>query len=94
MDHMIWPSRTSYFSSMAFVLGEQRSEIKTKNLRTGTRNLEFQDGEDVDGFKQSGNSLKATALMIARIVYVCKTVAMIFRVIKRPQHVPVKQKMI
>ena len=36
------------FSSIAFVLGEQTSGIETRSLRTGTRNLEIQDGEDVD----------------------------------------------
>ena len=50
-------------------------------------------GDEIIRFEQFGNSFKATVLMVARIVYVCKTVAMISRVIKRPQHVPVKQKM-
>ena len=33
---------------MVFVLGEQTSGIETRSLRTGTRNLKIQDGEDVD----------------------------------------------
>ena len=33
---------------MAFVLGKQTSEMKTKSLRTSIRNLEIQDGEEVD----------------------------------------------
>ena len=33
---------------MVFVLDEQTSKIKSRILRTKTRNLEIQDGEDVD----------------------------------------------
>ena len=34
--------------SIAFVLCEQKSGIKTRSLRTGTRDLEIQGNEDVD----------------------------------------------
>ena len=39
---------------MAFVLGEQISEIKTKSPRTGTRNLKIPNGEDVDVLRRLG----------------------------------------
>ena len=41
-------SRTFQFTSTAFVVGEQNSGIQSRSLRTKTRNLENQDGEDID----------------------------------------------
>ena len=41
--------------AMAFILGKQRSRGKTRNLRTGTRNFEIQDGEDVDLLRRPDN---------------------------------------
>ena len=41
-------SRTSKFSYMAFVICEQPSGIQNRSLRTETRNLKIQDGEDID----------------------------------------------
>ena len=49
-------------SSMAFVLDEQTSEMKTKSLMTGTRNLKFQDGEDVDVLRRPGFELEWTVI--------------------------------
>ena len=47
---------------MAFVLDEQTSEMKTKSLKTGTRNLKFQDGEDVDVLRRPGFELEWTVI--------------------------------
>ena len=33
---------------MAFVVGEQASEVQRRSLRTETRNLQIKDGEDVE----------------------------------------------
>ena len=40
---------------MAFVLEKERSGMKTRSLRTGTRSFEIQDGEDVDILHRPGS---------------------------------------
>ena len=47
---------------MAFVLGKQLSEIETRSLRTETRNLKIQDGEDVDVLKRPGSKFMSVQL--------------------------------
>ena len=48
------------FSSLAFGLGEQPSEIKTKTLRRKTRNLTIKDVEDVDVLQRPGSHCNET----------------------------------
>ena len=43
-------------SSMVYVVGGQSFEIQSRSLRTERRNLENQDGEDVDVLRRPGLS--------------------------------------
>ena len=54
----------SWFSSIAFVLGEQISRIEPRTLRTGAKNLKIQDGEDVDNSKFSCERLYGIAYTV------------------------------
>ena len=65
--------RTSGRFRLAFVLGEQTSQIKIKSLRTGTRNLKIQDGDDVDVLRRPVYDLKllkvpASAIMTSSVL--------------------------
>ena len=46
---------------MEFVLGGQTPGIKTKSLRTGTKNFKNQDGEDVDVLRRPYNNEENSA---------------------------------
>ena len=55
-------SQMSYFSSMAFVVGQRTSEIQSGTLRTVKGNLKIQDGEDVDVLRRpESDNLKQCA---------------------------------
>ena len=59
-------SRTSLFSSTAFVVGEQTSDIRSRSLRTETRNLETRTSTSCGGLMQNANGQAHQHKMIKR----------------------------